>query len=186
MNGLLAMTWFVWFAFEIILNRVRRVRAGEGREIPDGSAKPIWKTVGITMTTGILTSIWYSIPIGHTWTVPIIGWILLVLGLVVRVSAVITLGRWFTVDVAVSEHQELVTTGLYRWIRHPSYTGIVLCFLGFALSFNQWPALVIIPLPLVVVLLRRIRVEERALLERFGDEYRRYRDHTWTLIPFLY
>ena len=63
----------------------------------------------------------------------LIGLVLFVLGLIVRWVAIIHLGRFFTVNVAIAHDHQLITTGPYRYVRHPSYTGTLLIFLGFGL-----------------------------------------------------
>jgi protein-S-isoprenylcysteine O-methyltransferase Ste14 len=105
-------------------------------------------------------------------------------GLVLRQYAIITLGRLHTLDVTTRAGQPVVEAGLYRWIRHPSYAGSLLTAAGILLCSTNW-------LSLVCYLLviggygYRIRVEERALAEDLGDEYRGYMRRTKRLIPFL-
>jgi protein-S-isoprenylcysteine O-methyltransferase Ste14 len=76
-------------------------------------------------------------------------------------------------------------TGPYRWIRHPSYTGSLLTILGILLCCLNWASLVLFMLP-VVGYAYRIRVEEEALVEGLGDEYRSYMRHTRRLIPLIF
>lgn len=111
---------------------------------------------------------------------------LFVLGLVLRFYSIIHLGRFFTVNVAIAADHRLVTTGPYRFVRHPSYTGAMLAAFGFALSFQNWASLLIIFIPCCVVMRWRIYVEERALLDAFGEEYRSYMRRTKRLLPRIY
>ena len=73
----------------------------------------------------------------HAQTFYIIGLILFALGLIIRWIAIIHLGRFFTVNVAIAHDHQLITTGPYRFVRHPSYTGTLLIFLGFGLCMPQ-------------------------------------------------
>src|SRR5689334_15245567 len=66
------------------------------------------------------------------------GVVLFVLGIIIRWLAIIQLGRFFTVNVTIAEDHELVTTGVYRYVRHPSYSGTLLTFLGFGLCLVNW------------------------------------------------
>jgi protein-S-isoprenylcysteine O-methyltransferase Ste14 len=107
-------------------------------------------------------------------------------GLALRFTAVIVLGRFFTVVVMVGGDQHVVESGPYRWLRHPSYTGLLLIIAGFLLaSTANWLALVGI-VPVLAGVLYRIRVEERALAEELGEPYRAYMRRTRRLVPYIY
>jgi protein-S-isoprenylcysteine O-methyltransferase Ste14 len=85
--------------------------------------------------------------------------------------------------VAIQPGHTLVTTGLYRVIRHPSYLGLLVNSLGWALAFRSGLGLLLTALlipPLVA------RAEERLLRSQFGGEYEAYRTRTSRLIPGLY
>src|SRR5262245_52177059 len=94
--------------------------------------------------------------------------------------------RFFTVDVAIHEGNELVTRGPCRCLRHPSYTGALLTTFGLGLTFGNWLALAAFVVPLAAALLARIHVEERALAEQFGDTWRAHAARTWRLVPFVW
>jgi protein-S-isoprenylcysteine O-methyltransferase len=105
---------------------------------------------------------------------------------VVRWYAILSLGRFFTVNVAIAADHQLVDAGLYRWVRHPSYSGALLAFLGLGLCLDNWASLAALMLPVSVVFWWRMRIEEAALLEAFGERYRDYLRRTRRLIPFIY
>ena len=104
-------------------------------------------------------------------------------GLVIRWLSIISLGKFFTVDVAVQVQHTLVHSGLYKYVRHPSYTGLLAEFVGLAVYFGTWVSLVVIVIPITSAILYRIRCEEAALLEKFGKQYQEYMTHTKSLIP---
>jgi protein-S-isoprenylcysteine O-methyltransferase Ste14 len=106
-------------------------------------------------------------------------------GTFLRLGAVRTLGPRHSVWVAVQSDHSLVTTGLYRFIRHPSYVGALLAVFGWALSFRSGAGLLLAIL-IVPPILSRIRAEEHLLLAEFGDEYQTYQRRTWRLLPFVY
>jgi protein-S-isoprenylcysteine O-methyltransferase Ste14 len=115
---------------------------------------------------------------------PIIaGLVIIWLGLVIRVWSVVVLGRSFRTTVEVDAAQPVVSRGPYRWVRHPSYTGLLLTAAGFGLAFGTWPGLVFCLVLPPVAILRRIGVEETELTRVLGDPYRDYQDHTRRLIP---
>ena len=74
--------------------------------------------------------------------------------------AIITLGRFFTVDVTIEKNHELVERGPFHLVRHPSYTGVLLAFVGLALSLRNWAALLVILVPIGVAFIHRMNVEE--------------------------
>ena len=106
-------------------------------------------------------------------------------GGVLRIAPVFVLGRRFSGLVAIQPGHRLVTGGIYRVIRHPSYLGLFVNALGWGLAFRAGVGVFIAVLMLIVVL-ARIEAEERLLNETFGAEYDAYRARTWRLIPYLY
>jgi protein-S-isoprenylcysteine O-methyltransferase Ste14 len=113
----------------------------------------------------------------------VVGVIVMWLGLAIRGWAIATLGSAFRTTVEVDPGQAVVSTGPYKRVRHPSYSGLLLIVAGFGLAVGNWLALAIclvLPLPAV---LRRITVEEAELSRVLGDPYREYQTHTDRLIP---
>jgi protein-S-isoprenylcysteine O-methyltransferase Ste14 len=107
------------------------------------------------------------------------------LGTSLQLWAMRSLGDWYTPRVAILEGHQLVSTGPYRLLRHPAYTGIMATGLGFSAAFGFWTGLLYIPAGLPVVL-RRMDAEERLLAEEFGEEYRAMMNRTWRLVPYVY
>ena len=114
-----------------------------------------------------------------------LGFLLYLLGGVLRLAPVFILGRRFSGLVAIQPDHRLVKDGLYRVIRHPSYLGLLIAVLGWALVFRSGVGVAIAVL-MLVVLIGRIEAEERLLGETFGAEYEAYRAQTWRLAPYLY
>ena len=110
---------------------------------------------------------------------------LLVIGSVLRIWPMFVLGRRFSGLVAIQPGHELVTGGPYRYLRHPSYLGMLLGLVGWALVFRSGVGLVatVLGLPLLV---DRIDSEEVLLASQFGSAYADYRARTWRLVPGLY
>ncbi|QNE21478.1 isoprenylcysteine carboxylmethyltransferase family protein [Kribbella qitaiheensis] len=111
---------------------------------------------------------------------------MILVGAALRLWAIVTLGRWFTYDVRVTAGQPVVQSGPYRWIRHPSYTGIVLLLLGVGLTLGNWLSLLLIASLPTIGLVVRIRVEEAALLARLGAPYERYAATRRRLVPGIW
>ncbi|MGE0679989.1 MAG: isoprenylcysteine carboxylmethyltransferase family protein [Candidatus Binatia bacterium] len=108
-----------------------------------------------------------------------------VVGAGIRVVAMSQLGPLFSTFVAIQKEHYLVTTGLYRWVRHPIYTGSLLAVPGIFLVFRSKLVWVALPLYLAGTLWR-IRDEEQLLQKTFGTEFLAYQSRTWLLLPFFY
>lgn len=115
------------------------------------------------------------------WT----GIVLLLGGSLLRLWPVFVLGARFSGLVAIQPGHKLVTTGIYGVVRNPSYLGLLVGALGWALVFRSGVGVLIAALNLPP-LLARIAAEERLLRRHFGKEYDDYRRRTWRLVPGLY
>jgi len=113
------------------------------------------------------------------------GVVLYILGGAVRIWPVFVLGNRFSGLVAIQPGHTLVTTGIYRVVRNPSYLGMLVLSLGWALAFRSGAGVLLAALTLVP-LIARIRSEEALLLSQFGEEYAGYRARTWRLVPGVY
>ena len=118
--------------------------------------------------------------------ISISGIAVMLLGTALRWASILTLKNYFTVNVTILENHKIVRHGLYKYLRHPSYTGLLLRYLGIGLGMGNWLSVVLIFLPLLGAVLYRIRVEERALKQAFGRQYEEYAKNTVRLIPGVY
>lgn len=114
-----------------------------------------------------------------------VGAAVAVAGVVLRAWAIATFGRFFSVVIRIEADHRLVETGPYRWIRHPSYTGMLLSLWGVALVLGTVAGLLSVVLATGLAFSYRIAVEERMLRERFGSEYDAYARRTGRLFPRL-
>jgi protein-S-isoprenylcysteine O-methyltransferase Ste14 len=114
-----------------------------------------------------------------------LGVAIFIVGIVLRLAPVFVLGHRFSGLVAIQQGHELVTGGLYRVIRHPSYLGLLLGLFGWALVFRSAIG-VLVSLLLIPPLVARMNSEEALLESEFGQQYADYRRRTWRLLPFLY
>jgi protein-S-isoprenylcysteine O-methyltransferase Ste14 len=96
-----------------------------------------------------------------------------------------SLGKQFSVQVTLQADHQLITGGLYQYVRHPRYLSIIVCNCGIALVFDSWLALLCVA-ALVLVLLWRIHDEEALLRQEFGSQWETYAHKSWRLIPFVY
>jgi len=118
-------------------------------------------------------------------TVRWVGVLLFAAGGALRLWPVFVLGRRFSGLVAIQVGHELVTTGVYARIRNPSYLGLLISMLGWALAFRSMVG-VLLTLCMLPPLIARMRSEEALLRAHFGVQYEAYRKRTWRLVPGVY
>jgi protein-S-isoprenylcysteine O-methyltransferase Ste14 len=114
------------------------------------------------------------------------GMVVLLAGLVLRGWSFKALGQYFTHTVMVSSDQPVITSGPYRVLRHPGYTGVILAAIGIGLASANWADLAGLLLLTLTALLWRIRIEEAALLTTLGDRYRAYAAQHKRLVPLVW
>jgi protein-S-isoprenylcysteine O-methyltransferase Ste14 len=112
------------------------------------------------------------------------GTALLAFGLAFSVWARVHIGRNWSATVTVKQDHELIRSGPYALVRHPIYTGLLLAFIGTAIVRGEWRGVLAL-LIVFAALWRKLRLEERWMIETFGEEYRRYRERTAALIPYV-
>jgi protein-S-isoprenylcysteine O-methyltransferase len=172
---------------EVALALLLRSRDNVARGSDRGSLALLWTTIALAVFAALQVEVHHPGPVPG----PVAAWVaaglaLLLAGLALRWTAILTLRSAFTVDVAIARGQRLVQRGPYRALRHPAYTGNLLAFLGMALVFADWIAALTLFLPIAAAFLYRVRVEECALRAAFGEEYEHYARRTRRLVPFLY
>jgi len=118
--------------------------------------------------------------------IAISGFILISSGLYIRLSAKKTLAAQFTYTVKIVEDHKLVVSGIYKYIRHPSYTGQLLIFLGSGLAFSNCYSIAFLFIPNLASSLYRIHVEEKVLIDHFKDRYIDYIKVSKKMIPWIY
>jgi protein-S-isoprenylcysteine O-methyltransferase len=174
----------IWVASEIVLAVVKRSRTGRADQ---SSQLILWGTILASIAAGVLiamTGIGTIMSHRPVWVLA--GMLLIVVGLIIRWVAILTLKESFTVDIAISPGQRIIDRGIYRFIRHPSYTGSLASFLGLAITFANWLSILVIIIPITGAFLYRVRIEEAALHQAFGEEYAGYARRTRRFVPFLF
>lgn len=155
-----------------------------GRRVERSSLSVVVATVVVGVVGAIELTHWKAAEIDRfQFPLFVVGLVLMGAGFVVRQWSILTLGRFFTVDVRVHPGQTVIDRGPYRWVRHPSYTGLIVFFFGFGLALSNWASLAVLAVVPTFGLLVRIRAEERALFTELGDEYSRYAATRRRLLP---
>lgn len=114
------------------------------------------------------------------------GIILMLAGIIIRLWAVLTLKRSFTLSVQTSKEQHLITTGIYKKVRNPAYTGSMCSLVGTALGLRGGIALVMVLIFSIICYSARIYVEEKVLRNHFGNQFTEYEKRTYRLIPYVW
>jgi protein-S-isoprenylcysteine O-methyltransferase len=173
-----------YFLSEIFIGRARRTKdfSKDG-----GSLRTLCFTIQISLAVGI--SIAFAVPAAAIHPARVIfpaGFGLYAVGLALRWWAIIYLGRFFTVNVTVATDHRVVDSGPYRYIRHPSYTGGLVAFLGLSLCLSNAFSILIIMIPIFLAFRKRMDIEESVLTKALEPSYRDYVRRTKRLIPFVY
>jgi protein-S-isoprenylcysteine O-methyltransferase Ste14 len=114
-----------------------------------------------------------------------LGIVLIVVGIIVRQWAIFTLGRFFTLTVGIQKNQKVVDYGPYRFIRHPSYLGLLIALLGIGVALQSWEGVLAIMVISGLAIGYRIYIEEKVMVLELGDEYVQYMKRTKRLIPYV-
>jgi len=177
----------VYLISELLLTVTRRSRSRTGTKQDRSTLLVVWLVIMVSVAAGIyVAKHWPAAALPHHRSFMFAGVALFVTGLLLRWWAIITLGRFFTVDVAIEPDHELIERGPFRMVRHPSYTGVLLAFVGLALTLGNWAALLAILVPIGAAFIHRMNVEESALSGALGPQYTDYMRRTNRLVPFLY
>jgi protein-S-isoprenylcysteine O-methyltransferase Ste14 len=176
-----------WPVSEVILGLLLRAKRESAAVRDRGSLALLWVTIAAGLTAGHFIRAGGPGSVGAPPAVFLTAAsALIVCGLALRWAAIITLGRFFTANVAVLPGHAVVRTGVYRYMRHPAYSGLLVAFLGAGVAFDNWLSLLVIVVPIAAALSYRIHVEEAALVEALGNEYVDYCKVTKRLIPGIY
>lgn len=174
----------IWLLVEVPY--LRRYRTNPSKDWDKNSAK-LWDAASGIELIGMILGF---INIGRIQTgsnlIAAFGLLLLLAGIIIRWTAIYSLGKYFTGTVLIKTDHRLIRSGLYKHLRHPAYAGTLLAHLGLGLSFSNWFSLGLSVVPYSVAALYRMHVEEQALKDAFGVEYLDYSRTTRRLIPKLY
>lgn len=187
MNYFPYIVYAAWLASEILLNRMMRSGGRDKKNTDKYSLGIIWFTITIVCIKAVQISRMSREIIFDDWNLATdIGLGVIILGMILRFIAIRSLGRYFTVDVTIREGHQLKTDGIYRYLRHPSYAASLISFAGFGISLNNYLSLLMLVALIGAAFFYRIKVEEKALIEQFGDDYRNYMKKSKRLIPFIF
>jgi protein-S-isoprenylcysteine O-methyltransferase Ste14 len=119
------------------------------------------------------------------WPLVVLGLILFAVSLGLRLTAIRTLGRYWSLNLEIRKDHQLVREGIYRYVRHPAYSAIMLEVVAIPLVGNAWYTLLVSLFGYVPLLLARWVREEREMIEKFGPAYEKYREEVSAFWPSL-
>jgi protein-S-isoprenylcysteine O-methyltransferase len=183
LRSLALLVFFAWLLVDGVVVFRRRSSAAENRDRRSLRVLMLANAVGW----------WIAIALAYgragAMHAPALQWAgiaVMVVGIAIRSTAIAQLGRFHTPNVAVLADHRLMQDGLYRWVRHPSYLGALVAFVGLGLALGNWLSLAVIVLVMPAAYLFRIREEDAALAAGLGEPYRDYCRRTKRLIPGVY
>jgi protein-S-isoprenylcysteine O-methyltransferase Ste14 len=179
---LLVASAVVWLLVELRESANRRPEA----TLSDQGSRMYIRVASIVGIVGavVLTR---NVPSGRispdlAWAGLVVFWC----GIALRFWSFRALGRYFTFKVQTSVDQPVITSGPYRFVRHPSYAAVLLMVMGVGLFLGSWWSFAWLTASVFCGFLFRIRVEERALLLQLGDRYVTYAADHKRLVPFIW
>ena len=179
-----AVQWY-YLISEIILN-VRTTRGKDGAA-DRGTIRLVWILVAVCFIIAwlpVILDFGRLLVLGDwlTWA----GVAIMISGIMFRRYVISVLGKFFTATVQIQKDHELIKAGPYRFVRHPSYLGILILALGLGIALANWISLLLCIVLPVIGVMQRIKVEEKELDQHFGKQYQDYKKGTWCVVPYIY
>ena len=186
-DNVLWTSYICWLCMELwVISRDRR--RFSGRTADRGSF--LGFVIAIPTSLIIAFNATFRLPQLHiAFGQPALSWLGIVMiwsGMAFRLWAIVTLGAFFRTSVVVQDGHKLVTAGPYRWFRHPAYTGVIVTVVGLGLALGNWVSLAAMAILPTLAIAFRMRVEERALAEQFGDAYRDFCRTRRAVLPVVW
>jgi len=145
----------------------------------------LFMLTGTLMLAGSIAEFFLRGLVLNWWTF-VLGWLCSLASFAIRRRAIAALGKFWSLHVEIRENHQLVRSGPFRWVRHPTYFSMILELLGLGLIMNAFYSLLVVAVCFVSALALRLRLEEAALVEKFGDAYREYQRTTPALFPYKF
>ena len=186
MNAVANIIMVLWGLSEVYLVLKMRSGSADAKGKDKKSLSRLWLVIGFGIFFAIFISKTTFFPLYHSQEIQVLGITFLLIGVFMRLMVINNLGKYFTVDVTIKKDHQLKTDGFYKYVRHPAYAFSLLTFVGLAVVLNNYISAIVLLVPVFIMFLRRINIEEDVLIEQFGDDYTDYMKKTKRLIPFIY
>ncbi|MGK6343403.1 methyltransferase family protein [Chryseobacterium sp. DT-3] len=183
---LFTLSMVAWFLTEILYKNMLKSGKEDRKDKDKSTLNILWMAIPFSIAASVTISYITKFPITEGVWILYAGEAFILIGIVFRFIIIRSLGKYFTVDVTIKQDHKIKKNGFYRYLRHPSYTFSILTSSGLGFYLNNWASLSLAFLPPFIAFTYRIKIEEQALVEQFGEEYVEYRKNTKKLIPFIY
>lgn len=176
----------VWFFSEFLYKNILKSGKDDQKGKDKSTLNILWLVIPFSIAAAVIISDLSTLSITRQSWIMYVGEAFILTGIIFRFIIIRSLGKYFTVDVTIKEGHKIKKEGFYKYLRHPSYAFSLLTSLGLGLYLNNWLSLIFAFVPPFLAFAYRIKIEEQALVEQFGEEYIQYRKNTKKLIPFIY
>ncbi|MGU3374542.1 methyltransferase family protein [Chryseobacterium sp. M5A1_1a] len=183
---LFSISMVAWFLSEFLYKNILKSNKEDKKDQDKSTLNILWLAIPFSIGAAIAISKLTTLPIILENWILYVGEAFILIGIIFRFIIIRSLGKYFTVDVTIRQDHKIKKEGFYRYLRHPSYAFSLLTSLGLGLYLNNWLSLIFAFVPPFLAFAYRIKIEEQALVEQFGEEYIEYRKKTKKLIPFIF
>ena len=177
----------LWVLSELVGGGIIPMVRRRGREVTTNDSRS-----NLVLRASLFVSIIIAVFLAVNNTAMLPRWVfyfgifLMIIGIIVRQWAIFTLGRFFTLTVGIQKNQKVVDYGPYRFIRHPSYLGLLIVLLGIGVALQSWEGVLAIMVISGLAIGYRIHIEEKVMVLELGDDYVQYMKRTRRLIPYIF
>ncbi len=186
-NRVTYLLWGIFFTFWFLYGARSKAKVEQQESL--ASRLSYFAVLGLAISLIAIDPLFYGPLLWRVWpriaAIDLIGVVLLILGLAFAVWARLHLGRYWSARISLAEDHQLIQTGPYRLVRNPIYLGALVAGVGTAIVIGELRGMLAIVL-MLIAFIRKIRLEERWLAQRFGPAYMEYCKRTRALIPFVY
>jgi protein-S-isoprenylcysteine O-methyltransferase Ste14 len=186
-NSVIVVCWLIFLSYWIInWHAVKQTEQTEWKA-PGFYWTSIWIIILLFLLSHFLHPLHQNLmtSTSHIAAIQTVGIVITVIGLIIAIIARRSLADNWSSDVALKKDHKLITTGIYRYIRHPIYTGVTFMGIGTILVL-QSIVIILFYVIMVVFLLYKYKKEEKLLRKHFPKAYATYMKKTKALIPFIY
>ena len=174
----------VVIVYFVRIAEVKRKRDTVAGKVQENLTLQLFLLIGTVMTLGSLAEFIFVNHWEFSWIALAGGILCAIISFKLRWAAIAALGRFWSLHVEIRENHEFVQSGPFRFVRHPTYFSMILELAAFGLICSAWWMLLVIPVAYIPALILRLRLEEPALVDKFGDTYRDYQRRVPMLIPY--
>lgn len=185
----LCLVGAIWLAWFVLAGGVGDARTRPEDRVDDRGTR-VWADLATVVSMGTAIAVAVAVPVASIpydpWLTVALGSTLVVLGIALRQWAATTLGIFFTQSVTIRPGHRAVSSGPYRFVRHPGYSAMLISMAGLGLTLGSALSAVLMVIGFFAGHVPRIRVEESVLEQNLGEEYRQFKLTRKRLIPGIW